>query len=415
GPWCHGSGPRAGGVEPLGVFLQAGDRPLVFAHGLDRLDGGPEFGDRGDHRGADRGGGGADLVAVPAGVAAGGGVEDHVDPALGDQVGDRRVVLLGALADLADHGGGDAVAAQDLGGAAGGDDLEAQVGQVLDRQHDRALVPVGHRDEDPAAGGQRGVRGGLALGEGGVEVLVDAHHLAGGAHFRAEQRVDDAPFGGAEPGEGQHGLLDRDRAVGRQQGAVAAGRQQVVHAAQLGDGDSGADQGRGLGQLDAGGLGDERDGARGPRVGLDDVEHVGGQGELDVDQPAHAHALRDGQGGLGDACLHVRAQGDGRQHAGGVAGVDAGLLDVLHDAADVEVGAVVEGVDVDLDGVLEEPVHQHRVVLGDLGRVGDVAFQVGLVVDDLHAPAAQHVGGADQDRVADLVGDLLRVLEGDGG
>jgi hypothetical protein len=33
--------------------------------------------------------------------------------------------------------------------------------------------------------------------------------------------------------------------------------------------------------------------------------------------------------------------------------VDAGLLDVLHDAAEVELGAVVEGVDVDLDGVVE--------------------------------------------------------------
>ena len=105
------------------------------------------------------------------------------------------------------------------------------------------------------------------------------------------------------------------------------------------------------------------------------------------------------------AVAHVLAQGDGRQHAGGVAGVDAGLLDVLHDAADVQVRAVEEGVDVDLDGVLEEAVHQHRVVLGDLGGVGDVAGEVGLVVDDLHAAAAQHVGRADQDRVADLVGD----------
>ena len=95
--------------------------------------------------------------------------------------------------------------------------------------------------------------------------------------------------------------------------------------------------------------------------------------------------------------------------------MDAGLLDVLHDAAEVHVGAVVEGVDVDLDGVLEEAVDQHRVVRGDFGGVGDVAGEVGLVVDDLHAAAAEHVGRADQDRVADFVGDLLGVLEGHGG
>ena len=41
--------------------------------------------------------------------------------------------------------------------------------------------------------------------------------------------------------------------------------------------------------------------------------------------------------------------------------MDARLLDVLHDPAEVELVAVVERVDVDLDGVVEEPVDQHRV------------------------------------------------------
>ena len=48
-----------------------------------------------------------------------------------------------------------------------------------------------------------------------------------------------------------------------------------------------------------------------------------------------------------------------RQDACRVAGVDAGLLDVLHDAADVDVGSVAERVDVDLDRVFEEPVDQY--------------------------------------------------------
>ena len=45
--------------------------------------------------------------------------------------------------------------------------------------------------------------------------------------------------------------------------------------------------------------------------------------------------------------------------------MDAGLLDVLHHAADVHLGAVAQRVDVDLDGVLEEPVDQHRM-LGEI-------------------------------------------------
>ena len=47
--------------------------------------------------------------------------------------------------------------------------------------------------------------------------------------------------------------------------------------------------------------------------------------------------------------------------------MDAGLLDVLHDAAEEQLGAVEERVDVDLDGVVEEAVDEHRVLGGDLG------------------------------------------------
>src|SRR5690606_32217517 len=101
------------------------------------------------------------------------------------------------------------------------------------------------------------------------------------------------------------------------------------------------------------------------------------------------------------------AQSDRGQRAGGVTGVDTGFLDVFHHAAEVDLLAVAQGVDVDLDGVFEEPVHQHRVLRVEFGGAGDVALERGLVVDDLHAASAQHVGRAHQHRVADLGGDLL--------
>ena len=84
--------------------------------------------------------------------------------------------------------------------------------------------------------------------------------------------------------------------------------------------------------------------------------------------------------------------------------MDAGLLDVLHDPADDHVLAVGDHVDVHLGGVLEEAVDQHRPLVGGLHRLGQVAAQVGVVVDHLHGPAAQHVGGAHHDRVADALG-----------
>ena len=96
------------------------------------------------------------------------------------------------------------------------------------------------------------------------------------------------------------------------------------------------------------------------------------------------------------------AERDRRQRAGRVAGVDAGLLDVLHHAAEEELVAVEDRVDVDLDRVVDEPVDQHRVLGADLGRPVDVALERPVVVHDLHAAAAQHVRRAHQHRVADL-------------
>ena len=54
-----------------------------------------------------------------------------------------------------------------------------------------------------------------------------------------------------------------------------------------------------------------------------------------------------------------------RDRARRVAGVHAGLLDVLHHAADQHLaGVIADGVDVDLDGARQEAVDQH----GPLGR-----------------------------------------------
>ena len=93
-----------------------------------------------------------------------------------------------------------------------------------------------------------------------------------------------------------------------------------------------------------------------------------------------------------------------------------GLLDVLHHAADRHVLAVAHGVHVDLDRVLEELVDEDGMVGRDLHRLGHVPHEVLVVVDDLHGPAAQHVRGADEHRVADGAGDGLRLGErADGG
>ena len=83
----------------------------------------------------------------------------------------------------------------------------------------------------------------------------------------------------------------------------------------------------------------------------------------------------------------------------------AGLLDVLHDAADQHVLAVAHRIDVDLGCHVQEAIQQHGTVIGDLHRLGHVDAQVVLVEHDLHRAAAEHVGRAHDQRIADLAGE----------
>src|SRR2546422_2253566 len=81
--------------------------------------------------------------------------------------------------------------------------------------------------------------------------------------------------------------------------------------------------------------------------------------------------------------------------------MDAGLFDVLHDAADDYPLSVGEGVHVDLDGVFQVVVDQDWMLHRGLDRLGDVGVEALLVVDNLHGPAAQHIGRADHPGVGD--------------
>ena len=91
--------------------------------------------------------------------------------------------------------------------------------------------------------------------------------------------------------------------------------------------------------------------------------------------------------------------------------MDAGFLDVLHDAADHDgAGRIGDCVDVELDGVLEELVDQDRVPRRRGHGVEHVAIERAHVVDDGHGAAAEHVGRPHDQRKADLGRDLARRL-----
>src|SRR5699024_5353663 len=344
------------------------------------------------------------------------GVDHQVDLAIADVVHDVAGILslaagVGDLRhDLALH----TIATQHTCGARGGEHVEAQGGQSLDREDQGALVAVGDGDEDVPLRRQLTISALLGFRERGTEVRVKAHDLTGGLHFRAQQGVQHLALEAAETVERQHGFLDCDRVTDRQRATVAIGRKDAL-LLELGDGRAQHDAGCGLRHLHARGLGHERRSAGGARVGLDDVEDVVLQRVLDVHQTLHADALGQLAGGFPDLFDVLLPQRHRWQRTGGVTGVDTGLLNVLHHAAEVDVLAIAESVDIDLDGGIQEAVDQDRVLVSDLRGARDVVTQAGLVVDDLHAASAEDVGRADQHRVTDIGRDLTGLLEAGGG
>ena len=84
---------------------------------------------------------------------------------------------------------------------------------------------------------------------------------------------------------------------------------------------------------------------------------------------------------------------------------------MLQNAADVDLFAVAQGVDVGLDCTLQEAVQVHRVVGANARSLGHVIAQMLGIVGDHHAAAAQHVARTHQQRVADVRGHGLGLLK----
>ena len=91
--------------------------------------------------------------------------------------------------------------------------------------------------------------------------------------------------------------------------------------------------------------------------------------------------------------------------------MNTGLLDMLQNAADVDLFAIAQGVDIGLDRALQEAVQIHRVVRANARSLGHVIAQMLGIVGDHHAAAAQHVARTHQQRVANVCGNGLGLLK----
>ena len=135
------------------------------------------------------------------------------------------------------------------------------------------------------------------------------------------------------------------------------------------------------------------------RIDLEDVDHVVFDRVLHVHQADDLQRARDAPRVVADRAEVPLRDHERRHDAGAVARVDAGLLDVLHDAADDDrARRVGDRIDVELEGVLEEAVDEHRPIVRHVDRARHVPIERARVEHDRHAAAAEHVGGTHDDR-----------------
>src|SRR5271157_376204 len=294
---------------------------------------------------------------------------------------------------------------QDLRGAVGCDDAEAEFDKALRDFGNEGLVAIVGTEENATRCWQDLSGCGLRLGKSLSEAVGHAHDFSCGFHLGAKNGVD---AGELTPGE--DGRFNVVTVAGVEVGAALDVLGEKV--AQLA---SGHEAGGDLGERHAGGLRNIGHGARGPRVDLDHENFVALNGVLDVHKADDLQGARKAEGVVANRGQHLWREVNRRQHARGIAGVDAGLFDVLHDTADDDVLAVGESIDIDFGRRLEEMVDEYRTLLRILDRLFHVVCDRFVVVGDDHGASAEHVRRPNQHGIADAVGISESFFDAGGG
>ncbi len=84
---------------------------------------------------------------------------------------------------------------------------------------------------------------------------------------------------------------------------------------------------------------------------------------------------------------------------------------MLHDPGNEDRVLIGEGVHIDLNRALQIAVDKNWVIAGDDHRILHVTAQAGNIVDNLHGPAAQNIGGADNQRITNVDGGCFGFLK----
>ena len=227
---------------------------------------------------------------------------------------------------------------------------------------------------------------------------VQGHHFAGGLHLGADFTVRQGEFFKRPAGEFADHIVDGRFEAGLRIAGNGIGDFIQMHAQGY--------LGCHFGDRIAGGFGCQGGGTAHAGIHFDHIVLVrlGVQAVLHVAAPFDLEVADDIDGGGAEHLVLAVSQSLGGGHYDGVAGMDAYGVDVFHGADnDAVVGAVPHNFKLHFLPSCNGPFHQDLVDRRKLdAAVGDF-FHFIPVMGNAAAGAAQGVGGADDDRIADFI------------
>ena len=91
--------------------------------------------------------------------------------------------------------------------------------------------------------------------------------------------------------------------------------------------------------------------------------------------------------------------------------MDAGQFNVFHHRRNKGVRAVGNGVGFGFNGVFQKLIDQNRPLRRDTDGGIDITPKHLFIMNNFHAASAQHIRGAQHQRIADAAGDFERLFQ----
>ena len=71
--------------------------------------------------------------------------------------------------------------------------------------------------------------------------------------------------------------------------------------------------------------------------------------------------------------------------------MNARFFDMFHNAANIDLATVAQGINIYFDGIVQKPVNQHRIFSRHNNRVTHITFQIIHLVDNFHGSSTQYI------------------------